>query len=136
MSMAALGMSVVSLVFVTVTVVAYFRSIPRNEVPVEVTRLQLELSLGVVLAGAAVVWSVHTVGTVGVAVVASAALAATMAVLVLWLLTQRKTPIGDLKVKVGDALLPFEATTASGAAFHSDELAGKRTLLKFFRGGW
>jgi len=51
-------------------------------------------------------------------------------------LTQRKTPIGDIKVEVGDTLLPFTATNSDGEAFSSEALIGKRTLLKFFRGGW
>jgi len=53
-----------------------------------------------------------------------------------WLLAQRKTPIGKLRVKVGDTILPFKTATSEGAEFNTDELAGKRILLKFFRGGW
>ena len=35
-----------------------------------------------------------------------------------------------------DALPSFEARTSDGSAWHSDELSGKRVLLKFFRGHW
>ena len=60
-----------------------------------------------------------------------------MAAFFYWLLfTQRQTPIGDIQVQVGDKLLPFSALTPEGTRFHSDELLGKRTLFKFFRGGW
>ena len=38
--------------------------------------------------------------------------------------------------RLADTLLPFEATASDGAVFITDSLAGKRTLLKFFRGGW
>jgi len=53
-----------------------------------------------------------------------------------YLLSQRKTPIGDLKAGVGDVWLPFEATASDRVRFYTDSLAGKRTLLKIFRGGW
>ncbi|MEM7134340.1 MAG: hypothetical protein AAF702_49175 [Chloroflexota bacterium] len=53
-----------------------------------------------------------------------------------WLLGQRKTPIGDLKVRVGDTILPFEAITSDGRPFQTDQIMGQRILLKFFRGGW
>jgi len=75
-------------------------------------------------------------GSLGVTIVVPAGFALLMGPMFLWLLTQRKTPIGNLKVAVGDKLLGFEAMTSEGVSFHSDELAGKRTLLKFFRGGW
>ena len=53
-----------------------------------------------------------------------------------WLLTQRKTPIGELQLSMGDQLLPFEAVTSDGTPFSSKEMVGKRVLFKFFRGGW
>ena len=70
------------------------------------------------------------------AVIALSATGLVMGALFLWLLTQRKTPIGAITVKVGDALPAFEAATDTGAAFTTQDLAGKRTLLKFFRGSW
>ncbi len=58
-----------------------------------------------------------------------------MGALFLWLLTQRKTPIGDIKLAVGDEILPFSVAGADGW-FDSESLYGQRTLLKFFRGSW
>jgi hypothetical protein len=52
------------------------------------------------------------------------------------LYSRRHTPVGELRVAVGDRLLPFAATAADGTDFHTDALAGKRVLLKFFRGHW
>ena len=94
------------------------------------------LWFGLGLAVAAVGWDVFRAGTVRVAVVLPAAFAMMMSAFFLFVLSQRKTPVGDLKVKVGDKLLAFEALTSEGAQFSSSELAEKRTLLKFFRGGW
>jgi len=128
-------MSVGSFVWVMGTVVAYFRTIPQAKVPVKITGLVLKLLLGIGLAGAAIAWGVRS-GSAGAAVIVPAVIATMMASMILGLLTQRKTPVGDIKVKVGDKLLAFEATTPEGTRFHTDELAGKRTLLKFFRGGW
>lgn len=54
----------------------------------------------------------------------------------LGLLSIRKTPIGDLKVQVGDSILAFETQTSEGQLFRMQDRLGQRTLLKFFRGGW
>jgi hypothetical protein len=135
MSAVAVGLSAGSFVWVTVTVVAYFSTIPKGKVPVGITGMVLKLLVGLGLAAAAVAWS-YRGGSLGAAVIAPAAVATLLASMILWLLSQRKTPIGELKVKVGDTLLAFEAATAEGTRFHTDALAGKRTLLKFFRGGW
>jgi hypothetical protein len=135
MNAVAVGMSAGSFVWVMGTVVVYFRSIAEAKVPVRVTGLVLKLLTGIGLALAAVAWSYRS-GSLGAAVIAPAAFAMMMSAMLLWLLTLRKTPVGELKVQVGDKLLAFEAATAEGTRFHTDALAGKRTLLKFFRGGW
>ena len=59
-----------------------------------------------------------------------------MGPLFFFLLSQRKTPLGKLAVKVGDPLPAFAAVDSTGAPFHSDSLRGQRVLLKFFRGHW
>jgi hypothetical protein len=135
MNTAAISLSAGSFVVVMTTLVTYFRTIPRGKVPVSVVGLQLRLWFGLGLAGSAIAWSVWS-GSLGAAVIAPAAFATMNGAFVLWLLRNRATPVGDLKVEVGDKLLPFGATTSDGSTFHSDSLAGKRTLLKFFRGGW
>ena len=136
MNTAAVGMSAGGFVVVMGTLVTYLRTIPRGKVPESVASLVLGLLVGVGLAVAGIVWSIQSTGSAGVAVIAPAAFALMMGTFFLWIVTQRKTPVGDLQLKVGDKLLSFEASTAEGAVFTTDELAGKRTLLKFFRGGW
>lgn len=135
MNAAAIGLSAGSFVVVMVTLVTYFRTIPGGKVPASIVGVQLKLWLGLGLAAAAVAWDVRS-GLPGAAVIAPAAFATMMGAFVLWLLSNRATPVGDLKVKVSDKLLPFEATISDGSVFRSGSLAGKRTLLKFFRGGW
>ena len=123
-------------VLVLGTWIRYMSTIPSGNVPVRPIGSVLAQLLGMGLVVAALVVSYRSGIEPGAAVIVPAVLSLAMGSFFLWLLTQRKTPIGDLRVASGDPILPFEATTSEGAAFHTDELAGKRTLLKFFRGGW
>ncbi len=135
MNIAAISLATGGMAVVGVTIVNYFRSIADAQVTVEIAGLVGKLLLGSGLAIAGVVWGVKA-GALGAAVLTPAVLAVLMASLILWLLTQRRTPVGELEIEVGDKLLAFEAMGTDGSRFSSDELAGKRTLLKFFRGGW
>ena len=136
MNTAAVAMSVAGLVTVIGTWAAYLATVPSGNVPERPVGSVLLQLVGSCLAIAGIVWSFRDGGSPGAAVIAPSAFALMMGPLFLFLLTQRKTPIGDLRVKVGDTLLAFEATTSEGTGFRTDELSGKRTLLKFFRGGW
>jgi len=136
MNTAIIGMSAASFVIVMGTWGVYLASIPRGKVPVRPFGSVIMQCIGTGLAVLAIVWSYQGNETSGAAVIVPAALALMMALTFLWLLSQRKTPIGDLKVKVGDNLLSFKTTTSEGVGFHTDELMGKRTLLKIFRGSW
>ncbi len=114
----------------------YLATIPRGTVPLRpVAAITLQLG-GMGLAIAGVVWSARAGQTPGAALIAPAGFATVMAVFFMFLLSQRKTPVGNLKVAVGDTLLPFASTDSSGASFHTDSFADTRVLLKFFRGSW
>ena len=136
MNTTAIAMSAAGLIAVLVAWVTYLATIPSGKVPVRPIGAILLQMAGIGLGIAAIVWSFRDGGAPGVAVIISAVFALMMGLTFFYLLSQRKTPIGDLKVEVGDALLPFAATASDGVRFHTDSLAGKRTLLKFFRGGW
>ena len=132
----AIGLSAAGFLMVMTAWVTYLATIPSGRVPARpVGAIILQLA-GIVLAVSAVVWSFRDGGAPGAAVIVPAVFALIMGSTFFYLLSLRKTPIGDLKVEVGDTLLPFEATASDGAVFNTDSLAGKRTLLKFFRGGW
>jgi len=136
MNTVALTMSAAGFVAVLIAWVTYLATIPSGKVPARpVGAIGLQAA-GIGLGLAAIVWSFRDGGAPGVAVIIPAVVAVMMGSTFFYLLSQRKTPIGDLKVAVGDALLPFAATASDGVRFHTDSLAGKRTLLKFFRGGW
>ena len=121
---------------VMVAWVSYMATIPRNTVPARPVGAVIMQVGGTALAIAGVAWSFRGGGSPGAATIAPAAVAATMGPLFLFILSQRKTPVGNIRVKVGDTLPAFAATTADGGAFNTDSLAGTRVLLKFFRGSW
>lgn len=131
-----LALASTALLVVLGTWVAYFARVPSGRVPARPVGSIAMQVLGAALAVASMLQSASDELWRTVAVAGLAGLVLLMAALFLWLLTQRNTPIGDLRVAVGDALLPFAATTAEGNPFHSDAWSGQRTLLKFFRGGW
>ena len=136
MNTMAIATSAIGFVAVMVAWISYLATIPSGKVPARpVGSIILQLA-GMVAAASAVVWSFRDGGSPGVAVVVPAVFALMMGSTFMYLLSLRKTPIGNLKIKVGEALLPFEATTSDGTRFRTDSLAGKRTILKFFRGGW
>ncbi len=129
----AIALAVGGLLSVLVCWVTYLATVPSGKVP--------ERPIGgIVLAVAGMVAAVAGLvlgrAELGAAVIAPSAIAITFAALFLALLTQRRTPIGNIKVKVGDSLLAFESMTSDGAAFDSAAFEGQRTLLKFFRGSW
>ena len=136
MNATAIGLAVAGFVSVFGATIFYFSTIPRGKVPLKPIGLVFFLCVGIILAVAAIIMSFpgSVLSIVGVLIPSSLALF--IAFGILWLLSQRKTPIGNIKVKVGDKLLPFNAITSAGVPFNSDELSGKRILFKLFRGGW
>lgn len=134
--MNAVLLSASGLALSLVSWITYFATVPSGRVPERpVGHVVLQLgALGLAvtsLAGAPGRLGAAQGASIGMAVVGAGG-----AGLFLWLLTQRRTPVGDLRVAVGDPLLPFRATTSSGATFDTASLAGQRVLLKFFRGSW
>lgn len=113
----------------------YARSIALVAVAKRPTELQLLVYGGglIALTGVAVAWGgeaslVLPVGLAALPVLLTPAL--------FWLLGQRHIPLGELQVRVGERLPDFEAQTDSGDIFRTENLAGQRVLLKFFRGEW
>jgi len=128
-------MAVASLVLTLGTLVHYFSLLPKGKIGPKIGRWVFQLVSGLALATSALVWG-YKKSSLGGVVVAPAAAATMFSSMLLYLFSLRKTPIGDIKVKVGDKLLAFTATTSEGVPFDTSELADRRILLKFFRGGW
>ncbi len=135
MNVIAIGMSVGSLLVTMAVVANYFSKIAQAKIDNEVGGLVVQLALGLALAAASIVYALQK-GALDTAVIAPATLATMLSSMLLYLLSQRKTPVGDLRVKVGDTLLAFEAKTSDGMRFHTSQFSDRRILLKFFRGGW
>ena len=129
-------LAVISLIIAIGSFATYLSTIPRGKVPVWPTGTFITLTISNIVALTAIFLNYKSGGVVGIIGIVVSIFALFMGGAFFWLFSQRKTPIGNLKVKVGDKLLGFSATTSEGSAFNSDSLKGKRTLLKFFRGGW
>ncbi|MCP4294850.1 MAG: hypothetical protein GY786_04530 [Proteobacteria bacterium] len=130
------GISIAGFMLVLGSWVFYMATVPKMKVPVKPTGHLSAQSLGLVLALFAVYYSFANVGQVETGVIPFAAIATMMSGLFFGLYSIRNTPVGNIKVKVGDSLLAFSATSDTEETFNTDELSGKRVLLKFFRGGW
>ena len=136
MNIPAILSATIGFAVVIVAIILYFRTIPRGTVPKKVGGFAAKLVIGVAISALGVYLGLTGVGSAGVLTYVLAVLGIFMGGFVLWILPQRHTPLGEIKVAVGDKFLPFAAITWQGAPFDSSELNGKRTLLKFFRGGW
>lgn len=71
-----------------------------------------------------------------IATIAAAVLTVPLAALFLFLLSQAPVPDATIRVAVGQPLLAFSAQTSEGASWSTEQLRGRRVLLKFFRGAW
>jgi len=136
MNTLALLSAVIGFLIVAIPLVLYFRTIPRGTVPKKMGGFLGILIAGVTLNVFAVFLGITGTGTAGPLVYIPAALGILLAAPIFFLFLQPKAPLGDIKVAVGDKVLPFSAKTWQGADFNSAEIGGKRVLLKFYRGGW
>lgn len=125
--------SIVSFVLLNAALVHYFYKLKQNKTLKNPVFLKLSMFTGSLLS----IWAIgtlfteptSTLVTVVVALIGFSVLS-TSATFSVFLAT-KATPIGDIKVSVGDKILPFKTID-----FNSESLIGKRTLLKFYRGAW
>jgi hypothetical protein len=128
--MSALAIAIAALALSVLVWVTYLSSIPRGKVPAAPVGSVVAQLASVGLAVAAMVLQR------GGAVISASALALVLSLLFLFILSQRKTPVGAIRVAVGDSLPAFKALRPDGSSFDSGEFRGHRILLKFFRGSW
>lgn len=114
--------------------VTYMATVPSGKVPLRPYGHLAAQALGAGLAVTGIATAVSTGGVLVPALVASPAL--TLAGMFGYLYSQRATPIGHLRIAVGEPLRPFTALTPEGSTFDAASLQGRRVLLKFFRGHW
>lgn len=132
----AVALAVAGFLTTLVSWIAYLATIPRGTVPPRPVGSILAQLAGIALALAAIVIGARGAGPLDATVLAPAAMALMLGPGFLGLFSQRRTPVGELRVNVGDRLLGFSALDSNGAEFHSDTLLRHKTLLKFFRGSW
>ena len=115
--------------------VAYMATVPSGKVPARPYGHLTAQAAGGLLA----LWGIASAAGTDVSLVRPAlagSLGLTMSGLFFFLYSQRATPVGKLAVEVGQPLRHFTALTGDGTTFDSNALAGRRVLLKFFRGHW
>ncbi|MGH1345889.1 MAG: hypothetical protein ACRBN8_30270 [Nannocystales bacterium] len=115
--------------------VTYMATVPSGRVPLRPYGHFAAQAVGAGLAATGVA-AAATSGSALLAPALAAAPALALAGTFGYLYSQRATPIGRLRVAVGDSLRPFTALTPEGKPFDSAAFRGKRVLLKFFRGHW
>jgi FtsH-binding integral membrane protein len=113
----------------------YITTIPRDKVPRNPVVMFITQAVGLVLAIASLVLAAQA-GSVPGGLIAVAGFAIFMGSFFFILYTQRKTPLGELRVEVGGPMLAFAGVDSEGNTVNSDDWRGRRILLKFFRGSW
>lgn len=136
MNITVFGFAILGLLVSITGVVVYMMKVKKNQTPKMPVGLLSSLLLGIVISGYSLAITASSSLLSIVATSIPFALSVFIGVMFSFLLLQKKAPLGDIKVKVGDKLLSFESQTSLGVTFSADDLKGKRTLLKFFRGSW
>lgn len=122
------------------TWVAYLSTIPRAKVPTNPILYTLTQLVGVAVVGVSVYLAfdgdVALSSGARIALYVIAGMSLMLVGVWLFLMATRQTPVGALKVGVGDSVLPFVTPRSDGTEFDLASLQGQRYLLKFFRGSW
>ena len=116
--------------------VAYMATVPSGRVPARPTGHMIAQGSGTIAVIVGIAQALPAGFDATLIALSVGSLPLVMGPLFFFLLSQRKTPIGKLTVKVGDPLPAFAAVDDHGEPFASESLRGKRVLLKFFRGQW
>jgi peroxiredoxin len=132
--MLAIVFAVLGLVVSLTGLVTYLAKAKQSKTPRAPIGLPFAMLVGTGLGWYATTLAIGTTQTVMTAI--PLALTSLISVILIFLFSQKKTPIGDIKVSIGDTVLPFELKDYNGNAFSTEDLTGKRTLLKFYRGSW
>jgi len=136
MNIVAFGFALLGLITSITGVVVYVAKVQKNQTPKVPIGLLFFLILGVVIGASSVTVAISSSLLSIVVTSIPFVFSVFIGLMFIFLLLQKKAPLGDIKVKVGDSVLSFEAQTSLGTSFSADNLKSKRTLLKFFRGSW
>lgn len=132
----ALEVALTGFVIEMLGIAIYFSKLIKNKVPKTPAGLFSSLFAGVVFGGLGLYWAIPSEPLNIILVAIPAVIAMAMGGFFLYILANKNTPIGELKVAVGDSVLPFSSQDSQGHPFTNESLLGQRTLLKFYRGSW
>lgn len=124
-------LSIVGFLILNVGLIHYFTKLKKNQTPKNPIGLKLAMLVSSVLSIYALIIHSYQLDVETAAIIFLAFFILPTSAMFTYFLATAKTPVGDIKVKVGDELLPFKTD-----GFDSKDLVGKRTLLKFYRGAW
>lgn len=136
MNIIAFGFAILGLFTSIAGVMIYVLKIKQNQTPKVPTVLIFCLLLGIAISGYGLVLAASSSSLSFVVTLIPFVFSVFIGLVFSFLLLQKKAPLGDIKVKVGDNMLSFESQTSLSTTFSAKNLKGKRTLLKFFRGSW
>ncbi len=108
----------------------YFATIAKERVPVDVRPHSAAFGAGGLLGLAGIIAGPSA------ATLALGIMAASTGGFLLWLISQRRTPDGELIAKIGETLPDLSAPNQDGEQVRIADLRGRRVLLKFYRGHW
>jgi peroxiredoxin len=136
MIITALGFALSGLVVCISGIMVYMLKVKRDRTPIVPVGLTSSLAVAIALALYSLFLAIP--GPIFYALLVSVVSIITLLLSfkMLYMRAQKCKPMGLMTVKVGARILPFDATTFEGKAFHSHELDGKRLLIKFYRGSW
>jgi peroxiredoxin len=132
--MTAFTVSLLGILSSIIGLIDYLRKMKKSITPKKPIGLIISMVLGLSIGMYAVLLSSSTADTIFSGILFGFTVFIT--VILSFLLLQKKAALGDIKVKVGDLLIPFQVDTIEGNIFSSETIKGQRTLLKFFRGSW
>ncbi len=136
MNQIALILSIFSLLTLLISISIYFSSLLKNKVPVKPIGLTISLVVALLVAFISLFISSSVAFLSALPTAIPAVITVFLSSFLLFLLSLRKTPIGNISIGVGDNFLPFSSLTNKSTQYSPEDITGQRTLLKFYRGSW
>lgn len=134
MNIMTIVFSILGVISTVTGIVLYMKKVKSNQTPKVPVALMISFIIAFYFGIHAIQLSETLTETIIVSVLFT--LTTFITLFLIFILLNRSTPIGDIKVNVGENMLSFKSIDYNGKEFNSDNLVGKRTLLKFFRGSW
>lgn len=123
--------STIGFLVLIAALVHYFSKMKKNKTPKNPTLLKSAMVISSALSILSLVTLSYQLNATTLLVLFFSLNTLSTSAIFAYFLATKATPIGEIKINVGDRLPAFKT-----AEFDSESLIGKRTLLKFYRGSW